>query len=128
MKTLLHAGVVFGAFRQRGDQQLARQLANAPLGIGDGLQREILAPAGAEIDRASGPLEAERLRPDLILAGGQQREVIGAGSVSVDAGRDRRALLLGRHRHALELLPRRRGNRAAQRTIGGLGPRHDDQS
>ena len=115
---LLDAGVVLGRFRQRRDQQLARQLPDALLGIAHLAQHEVLALGGAEVDRALGGLEAERLRPDLILSFRHWREVVVASLIGIDAGGDGGAFLLGGHRHAFELLARGRGDRTAQQLIG----------
>ena len=84
------------------------------------LQREVLVLRRREVDRALGGLEAQRLRPDLVFAGRERREIVVAGLVGVDAGGDGRAVVLGGHRHAAELLARRRGDRAAQQLIGRL--------
>ncbi len=120
---LLDAGVLWGLVGQCRNEQFTRQLSNLPFEVGHRLQHEILVLRRGEVDRALGGLEAERLRPDAVLAGGQGRKIVVAGFVGVDAGRDGRAVLLGRHRHAGELLARRRGDRAGQHHVGGRSPR-----
>src|SRR6185295_3220402 len=76
---LLHARVLGARLGQRRDHHLARQLAEAPLGIRDLGQREVLAARRGELDRAARALEAERLRPHTVPALRQRREEIFAG-------------------------------------------------
>jgi hypothetical protein len=74
MDDALHAHVVGSVLRQSGEDQIARQLADQPLGVLDLLECEIRPGAGLQLGLAVGGLEAQRLRPDAILAGRKRRE------------------------------------------------------
>jgi hypothetical protein len=102
------------------DHHLAGQLSPAPLGIGHRGKRHVLLFRRGEIDIALGGLEAERLRPDLVLAGRQRREIVVAGLVGVDRRRNGRAFEPGGDCHPAELLARGRGDGAAQELIVSL--------
>ena len=115
---LLDVGVFRRGVRQCRDHHFRRQLTIARLGVGDGGELEVLVLGRRQIDGTGRGLEAERLRPYAIFAVGQRREEIVAVLVGIDARRDGRAFLLGRHLHAFELLAGRRCDRAGQQLIG----------
>ncbi len=103
--------------RQRSEHQVARQL---PLEIGKRIELEVLLLRAGQVDLALGGREGESLRPDPILAGGERREIVIARIVGEDRGGDGRAFGLGRHRHAVELLARCRGDGSRKQRISGL--------
>jgi hypothetical protein len=117
---LRKARFVVGRLGQRRHQHLAGQLAHLALEVAHRLKRQVGTLGGDEIDLALGKLEGERLRPDAVFAGGQRGEVIVALLVGIDAGGDRRAVSLGRDRHARKLLPLGRNDRPAEQVIGGV--------
>jgi hypothetical protein len=121
---LLEAAVVGGVLGQRRDREIAGQL---PKEILHRLEREVLVPGRAEIDLAPGGLERQRLRPDAVLARGQRREIVVAGSVGEDRGGDGPSLGLGGNRHAAHLLAGRRADRASQQRVGGAGRARSNQ-
>src|SRR5262249_37446053 len=87
----------------------------------DRIEREVLPARRAEIDVAPGGLEADRLRPDLVLALRQRRKVVSARVIGIDRRGGERSFGLGRHGGTTHLLARGRCDRAAEQDIGGVG-------
>ena len=127
-ENLLGAGVVGAGLGQCRNHHLAGQLAEAPLGIGHLLQREIPAPRRGQFDGALTGFKAERLRPHAVLARAQGREKIISRGVRIDAGGNGRALEFRGYRDTFQLLAGLRCDRAAQQLIGSVGCRHHEQS
>ena len=120
----LDARIVRCRFRQCRGEHLTRQLPDPLFRVGYLLEHKILMTRGAQVHRTLGSLEAKRLRPDAIFACGQRREIIAAGLVGIDTGRDGRSFHLGRYRHAFQLLACARRDGAGQELIGCLGSRN----
>jgi hypothetical protein len=91
----LHALVIVGFLRQAREDEVTRHLSHLGLEIGHRLEHEVLALLGGEIDVVLGGLEAQRLRPDLVFAGLERWEIVGAGLVGEDRRGDGAALGLG---------------------------------
>src|SRR5262249_59715905 len=81
MDDALHAHVVGSVSRQSGEDQVARQLADEPLGVLDLLERKIRPGPSLQLGLAIFCLEAERLRPYTILTGRKRGEIVGPGLV-----------------------------------------------
>jgi len=80
----LHAVVIGRVARERGQELVARQLADPIFLTGHRLQPEILLRRLAQVDIALGRLIGESLRPHAVFAIRQRREVVAAGLIGVD--------------------------------------------
>jgi hypothetical protein len=113
---LLHAQIVGRVAGQAREDQIAGQLDDPRFGILDRRKREVLLLDGAERDLGLRGGEADRLRPQPVLAFGQGREHVGAVLVGEDRCRDGLADFLGRDRDPAHF-PAGRTDRAVQQDV-----------
>ncbi len=97
----LHALVLLGLLGQARQHDVAGKLAHIVL---ERRKREGLLALRGEVDIRLGGGEGDRLRPDVILALGQRREIVVAARIGEDRGGDGAADGLGRHGDAGKLL------------------------